>query len=80
MVRRSTLRSDIGNTASAAATCDVELDRGQIRTYLGAIYFTDSRYRAINTFITGSSERIAVRGNGMMPNGHQRRRPLPFGR
>jgi hypothetical protein len=35
--RRSTLRSDIGNTAFAAAACDVELDRAEIRTYLGAI-------------------------------------------
>lgn len=63
-VRRSTLRSDVGNAAFNAIACDVELDRAEIRTYLGAIQFTDTRYRVTNTFITGSSERIAIRISG----------------
>ncbi len=64
VVRRSTLRSDVGNAAFVTTACDVELDRARIETYLGAIHFTDTRYRVTNTFVTGSSERIAIRVSG----------------
>ena len=64
VIRRSTLRSDVGDAAFITTACDVELDRAEIRTYLGAILFTDTLYRVTNTFITGSSERVAIRISG----------------
>jgi hypothetical protein len=64
VVRRSTLRSDVGSAAFVANACDVELDRARIMTHLGAIQFTDTRYRVTNAFVTGASERIAIRVSG----------------
>lgn len=57
VVRRSTLRSDIGGGALRATGCDLMLDRVAIRTYMQAVALTDTQFSIVNTFAGESNER-----------------------
>jgi hypothetical protein len=57
VVRRSTLRSDIGGGALRATGCELTLDRVAIRTFMQAISLVDTQFSIVNTFAGESNER-----------------------
>jgi hypothetical protein len=55
VVRRSTLRSDVGGGTLQATGCELELDRIDIRSQLPGLVLTDTRFSITNTFVGESN-------------------------